>query len=101
RAQHLKAAIEADKHAFVEITAAIDAPGVRPVLASSELAEKKGLAIVSGFCWRYDSAAPAVVEQIRPGPIGDGRAVDSTYFSSTLGRKYHGERTAEMSDLEW
>jgi len=29
RAQHLKAAVEAGKHAFVEITIAVDAPGVR------------------------------------------------------------------------
>ena len=32
RPEHLRAAVEAGKHAFVEITAAIDSPGVRSVL---------------------------------------------------------------------
>ena len=45
--------------ARVEITPAIDAPGVRSVLKSAELAEQKGLAIVSGFCWRYHYGARA------------------------------------------
>ena len=54
RPLHLKAAIEAGKHAFVEITAGVDAPGVRSVLESAELARKKNLGILSGFCWRYN-----------------------------------------------
>src|SRR5262245_54106072 len=71
RPQHLQAAVEAGKHSFVEITAAIDAPGVRSVIASSKKAEQKGLAIVSGFCWRYDPGSRAALEQIRHGAIGD------------------------------
>jgi len=63
RPRQLAAAVEAGKHAFVEITAAVDAPGVRSVLASAEVARKKGLAIVSGFCWRYD---PVIGEAIEP-----------------------------------
>ena len=101
RAQHLKAAVEGGKHAFVEITAAVDAPGVRSVLQSAELAEKKNLAIVSGFCWRYNHALRAAQEQIRQGAIGDVRAVYATYYRASLDHKYHGERPANMSDLEW
>ena len=41
RPQHLRAAVEAGKHAFVEITAAIDAPGVRSVLESAALRDKR------------------------------------------------------------
>jgi len=101
RPEHLKAAVEGGKHSFVEITAAIDAPGVRSVLESSKLAQKKGLAIVSGFCWRYDSGARAALEQIRDGAIGEIRAIYATYYTSGLRHKYHGERTPEMTDLEW
>jgi predicted dehydrogenase len=101
RSQHLRAAIETGKHAFVEITAAIDAPGVRSVLESAELAQKKNLAIVSGFCWRYDAAHRAVVEQIRAGAIGEIRAIYATYYRGSLGHKFHGERPSGMSDLEW
>lgn len=101
RPQHLAAAVEAGKHSFVEITAAIDAPGVRSVIASAQQAEKKGLAIVSGFCWRYDYGNRAALEQIRNGAIGEIRAIYATYYTSGLRHKYHGERTPQMSDLEW
>ena len=60
RPQHLRAAIEGGKHAFVEITPAIDAPGVRSVLESADLARKENLALVSGFCWRSDPALRAM-----------------------------------------
>jgi myo-inositol 2-dehydrogenase / D-chiro-inositol 1-dehydrogenase len=101
RPQHLKAAVQAERHTFVEITAAIDAPGVRSVLESSELARKKGLAIVSGFCWRYDPALRAASEQIRAGAIGEIRSLYATYYRGSLDRKYHGQRTPQMTDLEW
>ena len=100
RPQHLKAAVEAGKHTFVEITAAIDAPGVRSVLASAELARQQNLAMVSGFCWRYDHALRAVADQIRAGTIGDVRAIYATYYRGSLDHKYHGPR-GQMSDLEW
>ncbi|MDF1742149.1 MAG: Gfo/Idh/MocA family oxidoreductase [Gimesia sp.] len=101
RPLHLKSAIEGGKHAFVEITAAIDGPGVRSVLKSAELAERKGLAIVSGFCWRYNDSMRAVAEQIKAGAIGEVRALYATYYRNSLDHKYHGKRTPEMSDLEW
>ena len=101
RPLHLKAAIEGGKNAFIEITAAIDAPGVRSVLESVELARKRNLAIVSGFCWRYDPALRAMVEQIRAGAIGDIRSLYATYYRGSLDHKYHGKHKPGMSDLEW
>ena len=101
RPQHLRIAIEGGKHAFAEISAAIDAPGVRSVLESAKLAEQKGLAIVSGYCWRYHYGARAALEKIRGGAIGDIRAIYATYYTGGLRHKYHGERTPRMSDLEW
>ncbi len=101
RPQHLNAAVQAGRHTFVEITAAIDAPGVRSVLESAELARKNNLAIVSGFCWRYDPALRAVSEQIRGGAIGDIRALYATYYRGSLDHKYHGKRTPQITDLEW
>jgi myo-inositol 2-dehydrogenase / D-chiro-inositol 1-dehydrogenase len=101
RPVHLAAAVAAGKHSFVEITTAIDAPGVRSVLASAEIARRKGLAIVSGFCWRYDPALRAAQEQIRNGAIGEVRALYATYYRPNLGHKFKGERTPEMGDVEW
>ncbi len=101
RPQHLKAAVEAGKHSFVEITAAIDAPGVRSVLKSAEVARRKNLAILSGFCWRYDDALRAVVEQLRGGAIGDIRAIYATFYRGSLDHKYLRPREPHMSDVEW
>ena len=101
RASHLRAAIEAGKHAFVEITAAIDAPGVRSVLESSRLADERGLSIVSGFCWRYDPGLQAAQKKIREGAIGEIRALYATYYRSNLGYKYARDMPAGMSELEF
>jgi predicted dehydrogenase len=101
RPQHLEAAVRAGKHAFVEITAAVDATGVRSVLASAEVAGDKRLSVVSGFCWRYNRALRAAREQIRAGAIGEIRTVYATYYRGDLGHKYHGPRKPGMTHLEW
>ena len=54
RPMHLKAAVEAGKHVFMEKPVAVDPVGIRSVLASSELAKQKGLAIVAGTQRRHD-----------------------------------------------
>ncbi len=89
RPEHFRAAVEAGKHSFVEKPVAVDAPGVRSVLATSELAREKGLAVVSGLCWRYDHGVRATVERIRDGAIGEVVAIQSTYNSGTLW--HHGD----------
>jgi predicted dehydrogenase len=101
RPQHLAAATRAGKHSFVEITAAIDAPGVRSALESSEMASEQGLAIVSGFCWRYDNVLRETKRQIDQGAIGEVRAIYSTYYRGSLGHKHHGQRQPEWTDVEW
>jgi predicted dehydrogenase len=101
RPQHLKAAVDAGKHSFVEISCAVDAPGVRSVLESAEVAKRKNLAIVSGCCWRYHFGARAALEQIRGGAIGEVRSVYATYLTANLQHKYLGPRTPNMTDLEW
>ena len=101
RPYHLKAAIEAGRHAFVEITLGVDAPGVRTALAAAELARKKNLGILSGFCWRYNHHARAALEQIRHGAIGEIRSTYATYLRGDLTTTYHGDREPGMTDLQW
>jgi myo-inositol 2-dehydrogenase / D-chiro-inositol 1-dehydrogenase len=85
RPRSLAYAIENGKHCFVEKPIAVDAPGVRSVVETCEKAQAKGLAVVSGLCWRYH---PAVQETIRriveDKAIGDIIAIQSTYNSGTL-----------------
>ena len=73
RPQHLRAAVEADKHIFTEKPIATDAPGVRSVIESVRIAKEKDLGILAGFCWRYDSVKRALFEKIHAGAIGELR----------------------------
>src|SRR5689334_22140013 len=80
RPQHLKAAIAAGKHVFCEKPCATDAPGLRSVLESVEAAKKKNLALVAGFCWRYDTARREFFKRLHDGAIGEVRAMYHTYY---------------------
>src|ERR1041384_8248529 len=82
RPQHLAAAVAAGKQIFCEKPMATDGPGVRSVLASVEEAKKKNLALVAGFCWRYDTARREFFKHLHDGEIGDVRALYHTYLSS-------------------
>jgi predicted dehydrogenase len=68
---HLKAAIEAGKHVFMEKPVAVDPVGVRSVIASSELADKKKLTILAGTQMRRISHLVQGVKSIRDGALGD------------------------------
>src|SRR5262245_11629271 len=67
RPLHLKAAVEAGKHAFAEKPVAVDAPGVRSALETCQLAAKKGLSVVSGLCLRFDNGFKETVRRIHNG----------------------------------
>jgi myo-inositol 2-dehydrogenase / D-chiro-inositol 1-dehydrogenase len=88
RPQHLAYAIAAGKHCFVEKPIAVDAPGVRSVMDTSNLAETKGLAVVSGLCWRYHPAVRETVRRIvEDRAIGDILAIQSCYNTGELWEK--------------
>ncbi len=102
RPAHLKAAVAAGKHIFCEKPMATDAPGVRSILASVEEAKKKQLAIVAGFCWRYDYARREFFQKLHEGAIGDVRALYHTYLAGPVKpMPTAGSRPAGMSNLEW
>jgi predicted dehydrogenase len=84
RPQHVKAAVAAGKHLFVEKPVATDAPGVRSILESTAEAKKKNLAIIAGFCWRYNLAEKALFERILAGDIGEVRSSYVTYNTGFL-----------------
>ncbi|HNW06115.1 MAG TPA: Gfo/Idh/MocA family oxidoreductase [Verrucomicrobiota bacterium] len=102
RPAHLKAAVAAGKHIFCEKPMATDAPGVRSVLESVEVAKAKKLSLVAGFCWRYELARREFYQRIHDGAIGDLRAVYATYYAGPVKpMPAPSERPADMGDLEW
>ena len=101
RPQHLEACIDAGKHVFAEKPVAVDAAGVKRVMAACEAAYQKNLAVVSGLCWRYDSRARASIDQIHGGAIGQIVAMHSAYNSSRPGKEWPMRREPGWSDMEW
>lgn len=102
RPAHLKAAVDAGKHIFCEKPMATDATGVRSVMASAAAAKQKGLALVAGFCWRYDTARREFYKRIHDGAIGAVRAIHATYLTSPVKPMPPAStRPAGMGDVEW
>ena len=98
RPAHLRAAVESGKHVFAEKPVAVDAPGVRSVLASCELAKKKGLSLVSGLCLRYDRGFRETIRRLHEGAVGDVVALQANDYR---GSNWAKPRKPEWSDMQW
>jgi myo-inositol 2-dehydrogenase/D-chiro-inositol 1-dehydrogenase len=102
RPYHLRYAVEKGKNIFTEKPMATDAPGVRSVMETVKMAKEKKLALVAGFCWRYDYPRRELFKRIHDGQIGDVIAVYGTYLTSPVKPMPPADtRPKGMSDLEW
>lgn len=98
RPLHLEAAVNAGKHVFCEKPMAVDAPGVRKVLAAAETAKQKKLSLVAGFCWRYNYGERAIMDRIHNGAIGDLVAIHTVYNTGALWVR---QRQPEWTEMEY
>lgn len=71
RPLHLEAAVKAGKHIFTEKPVAVDAAGIRRVLALVEEAKSKKLGVVAGTQRRHQAGYVETVKQLHGGAIGD------------------------------
>ena len=95
---HLRAAIDAGKHVFAEKPVAVDARGVRDVLAACEEARRKKLAVVSGLALRYSYGYREIVRRIHEGALGEIRALHANDFRGPLWVK---PRQPGWTDMEY
>jgi predicted dehydrogenase len=98
RPGHLRAAVEAGKHVFMEKPVAVDAPGVRSVIESGEIAKAKGLGIVAGTQRRHDLGYTEVIKRIHDGAIGD---IVAGYAYWNQGGLWMNPREEKWTDMEW
>jgi myo-inositol 2-dehydrogenase / D-chiro-inositol 1-dehydrogenase len=98
RPDHLLAAVKAGKHTFAEKPVAVDVPGIRKVLEASKLAKEKRLAVVSGFCFRYDYPKRALFDRVLKGGIGE---VKHVYTIRNGGELWTKPRQSGWTDMEY
>jgi predicted dehydrogenase len=71
RPQHFEAAVNANKHVFMEKPVAVDPAGVRRVLKSAEEAKKRNLAVAVGLQRRHERRYMETIQRLQDGAIGD------------------------------
>jgi len=98
RPMHLRAAIEAGKHVFMEKPVAVDPVGIRSVIESSQLAKQKGLAIVAGTQRRHQEHYLEVMKRVHAGDIGEIVAGQCYWNQGGLWVK---KKLVDWSDMEW
>jgi len=102
RPAHLRAAVEAGKHAFIEKPVAVDPAGVRSIIASSEIARSKGLAIVAGTQRRHQPRYIEMMRRIHAGAIGEITGGECFWLGPCVRTwGYFKPRQPGWTDLEW
>ena len=98
RPMHLKAAVEAGKHVFMEKPVAVDPVGIRSIIASSQLAEEKGLAIVAGTQRRHQNHYRDIMKRIHDDAIGE-IVGGQCYWN--MGGLWVKKKQPDWSEMEW
>jgi len=95
---HFEEAVKQNKQIFMEKPVAVDAPGIRKVLAAAEEAKKKKLNVVVGLQRRYQTNYRESMKRINDGAIGDIMS-GQVYWNS--GGVWVRPRTANQTEMEY
>ena len=77
---HMRAAIEAGKHVFVEKPHAIDPAGIKAVRQACDLARQQRLCVVSGLQSRYHRGYQETIQRVHDGAIGEIIAIEENFL---------------------
>jgi len=97
RPLHFDAAVEAKKHCFLEKPVAVDAPGVRSVLATGQKASAYNLCVVTGTQRRHDRAYQETYNRVSHGAIGQIVGACARWNQSQL---WYAPKKKGWSDME-
>jgi predicted dehydrogenase len=95
---HLQAAIQAGKHVFAEKPVAVDAPGVRSVIAACELAQQKRLSVVCGLQMRHSPGHRELVQRLHQDALGPIRALQANDYRGPI---WVNPRQPGWTDMEY
>lgn len=98
RPLHLRAAVEAGKHVFMEKPAGVDVPGVLSVIESGEIARRRGLGIVSGTQRRHEKGYAETIRRVQDGAIGEITSCRAYWNGGCI---WVVEPRPGWSDMEW
>lgn len=99
RAIHFEAAIKAGKHLFAEKPFAVDATGIRRVMAACKEAEAKHLTIMTGAQRRYQQEYQETIDRIKDGAIGEILSTEAHWEGTPVIQQT--ARNPKWSDSEW
>lgn len=98
RPVHFEAAVKAGKHVFMEKPVAVDAPGVRQVLAAAKEAKTKNLAVGVGLQRHHQSSYLETMSRLKDGAIGEIHTARAYWNSSGVWVR---DRKPEMTEMEY
>ena len=98
RPVHLRYAVDAGKHVFMEKPSNVDVSGYHSIVESGELAAQKGLSIVAGTLYRRQPSFVEAVNAIHEGAIGKIVGAQAYYLTGPIWLR---PRLPGMSDMEW
>jgi len=98
RPEQFKAAVEAGKHIFMEKPCAIDPVGIRTIIASSRIADTKGLTVITGNQRRHRRDYWEAFVQVKNGIIGEIVSASAHWNQGAFWDKKH---RPEWSDMEY
>jgi len=98
RPEHFEYAVEQGKHVFMEKPVAVDAPGIRRVLAAAKKADEENLKVVCGLQRRYHNSYIETLEQIKSGVIGE---ITSAQVYWNGGGVWVRKRAEGMTEMEY
>ena len=98
RPRSFEAAIEADKHVFMEKPVATDPVGVRKILKTGEKAKEKRLSVAVGFDNRHSNSTSETIKRIHDGWMGEIVSGRSYYNTGFL---WHRGDEPEWTEMEY
>ncbi len=106
RPRHLKAAVGAGKHVFMEKPVGVDPLGIRSVIETATQAKAKNLAIVAGTQRRHQAHYLEIMKRVQGGDIGEIVSGQCYWNMGALWlerakENWDGLKNKGWSDMEW